>query len=67
MAPPQRVLGLNHRNKLKICKHLLLQNHLPQMFEIRFLALPVFFYQVCSNQGSRIQNGFAPGAPGFEA
>ena len=41
MAPPQRVLGLNHRNRWKIFfKNLLLQNHLPQMFEIRFVALP---------------------------
>ena len=27
MAPPQRVLGLNHRNRYKIFKSLLLQNH----------------------------------------
>ena len=40
MAPPQRVLGLNHRNRYKIFKSLLLQNHLPQMFEIWFVALP---------------------------
>ena len=39
MAPPQRVLGLNHRNRWKIFKSLL-QNHLPQMFEIWFVALP---------------------------
>ena len=40
MAPPKRVLCLNHRNRWKIFKNLLLQNHLPQMFEIRFVALP---------------------------
>ena len=40
MAPPQRVLGLNHRNRWNILKNLLLQNHLPQMFENRFVALP---------------------------
>ena len=40
MVPPQRVLGLNHRNRCKIFKSLLLQNHLPQMFEIWFVALP---------------------------
>ena len=40
MAPPQRILDLNHRNRWKILKNLLLQNHLPQMFEIRFVALP---------------------------
>ena len=67
MAPTQRNLGLNHRNRWKIFKNLLLQNHLPQMFEIRFVALPGGFYQVCSNQGSRVQNGLTPGAPGFEA
>ena len=39
-GPPQRVLGLNHRNRWKIFKNLLLQNYLPQMFEIRFVALP---------------------------
>ena len=39
MAPPQRVLGLNHRSRWKIFKNLL-QNHLPQMFEIRYVALP---------------------------
>ena len=40
MAPPQRVLGLSHRNRCKIFKSFLLQNHLPQMFEIWFVALP---------------------------
>ena len=39
MASPQRVLDLNHRNRYKIFKSLL-QNHLPQMFEIWFVALP---------------------------
>ena len=40
MAPPQRVIALNHRNRWKIFKSLLLQNYLPQMFEIWFVALP---------------------------
>ena len=31
---------LNHRNRYKIFKSLLLQYHLPQMFEIWFVALP---------------------------
>ena len=47
MAPPQRVLGLNHRNRYKVFKSLLLQNHL--MFEIWFVELPgglLFF--ICS-------------------
>ena len=35
-----RVLGLNHRNRWKIFLSLLLQNHLPQVFEIWFVALP---------------------------
>ena len=39
MALPQRVLGSNHRNRWKIFKNFLLQNHLPQMLEIRFVAL----------------------------
>ena len=65
MAPPQRVLGLNHRNRWKIFKNLL-QNHLPQMFEIRFVALPGVFYQVWSNQGLRVQSDHTPGAPEFE-
>ena len=39
MAPPQRVLGSNHRNRRKIFKNLLFQNHLPQMLEIRYVAL----------------------------
>ena len=37
MAPRQGVLGSNHRN---IFKNLLLQNHLAQMFEILYVALP---------------------------
>ena len=40
MAPPQRVLGSNHRNRWKILKNLLLQNHLPKMLDIRYIALP---------------------------
>ena len=36
-GPAQRVLGLNHR---KIFKNFLLQNHLPQMLEISYVALP---------------------------
>ena len=68
MAPPQRVLGSNHRKRWKILKKsLLLQNHLPQMLEIRYVALPSSPYQVYSNQGPRVQNGLTPGAPGFEA
>ena len=39
MALPKRVLGLNDRSRWKIFKSLL-QNHLPQMFEIWFVALP---------------------------
>ena len=39
MAPSQRVLGSNHRNTWKIFKHLFPQNHLPQMLEMRYVAL----------------------------
>ena len=40
MAPPMRVLGSNHKNRLKIFKNFLLQDHFHQMLEIRFVALP---------------------------
>ena len=40
MAPPQTVLGSNHRNMWKILKNLLLQNHFPRMLEIWYVALP---------------------------
>ena len=39
MALPQRVVASNHRNRRKIFKNLR-QNHLPQMLEIRYIALP---------------------------
>ena len=39
MASPQRVLGSNHTNRWKIFKNRLFQN-LPQMLEIRYVALP---------------------------
>ena len=66
MAPPLRVLGLSHRNRWEIFKNLLLQNHLPKMLEIRYVALPSGLYKVCSNQGLRIQHGPTPGAPVFK-
>ena len=37
MVLPQRVLGSNLRDRWKIFKNLL-QNHLPQMLEIRYVA-----------------------------
>ena len=40
MAPPQRVLDLNHRDRWKIFKNLLLQNYFPQMLDIRYVVLP---------------------------
>ena len=67
MAPPQRVLGSNHRNRWKICKNLLLQNHSPQMLEIRYVALPLDPLPTLFKSGSRVQNGLTPGAPEFEA
>ena len=39
MAPPQRVLASTHRNRWKIFRNLL-QYHLHQMLEIRYVALP---------------------------
>ena len=66
MAPLQGV-SLNHRNRWKIFKNLLLQNHLPQMFEIRYVALPGGLLPSLFKPRSRVQNGLRPGAPGFEA
>ena len=66
-GPPQRVLGLNHSNRWKIFKNLLLQNHLPQMFEIRFVALPSGLLPSLFKPRFKVQNGLTPGAPGFEA
>ena len=40
MAPPQSVLGFIIEIGGKY-SNFLLQNHLPQMFEMRFVALPV--------------------------
>ena len=51
-----------HRNILKN----LLQNHLAQMFEIWYVAFPSALYQVCSNEGPRVQDGLWPGDPRFE-
>ena len=67
MAPLQRVLGSNHRNRWNICKNLLLQNHLPQMLEIRYVGLPSGPLPTLFNQGQRLQNGLTPEAPEFEA
>ena len=49
-----------HRN---ILKNLLLQNHLAQMFEIGMWHCLVHLYQVCSNEGPRVQDGHWPGVP----
>ena len=46
-----------HRN---ILKNLLLQNHLALMLEIWYIALPSGPYQVCSNEGPRVQDGLWP-------
>ena len=67
MAPPQRVLGLNHRNRWKIFKNLLLQNHLPQMFEIRFVALPGGLLPSLVKPRFEGPKWPYPRAPGFEA
>ena len=40
MASPQRALSSTHRNKWKILKNHLLQNYLPLMLEIMYVALP---------------------------
>ena len=40
MDPPQSILGLSHRYTGKVFKNLSLQKYLPQMLEIRCIALP---------------------------
>ena len=60
MTPLLGILVLNHRNMEKN----LLQNLLAQMLEISYVALPS--YQVCSNEGLRVQNGPSPWDPGCE-
>ena len=64
MAPPARVLGLNYR---KIIQNLLLQNHLPQMLEIRYVALPSGPLLILYKSRSEGPNGRTPGTSGFEA
>ena len=49
-----------HRN---ILKNLLLQNHLAQMFEIWYVALPSAPIPSFSNEGPRVQDGLWPGVP----
>ena len=55
------VLGSNHRN---ILKNLLLQNHLAQMLEIGYVALPRALLPSCSNEDHRVQDGLWPGVLG---
>ena len=40
MSPGQGVLGSNHSNTQKVFNYFLLQNHLAQMLEIWYGALP---------------------------
>ena len=63
---PREVLGLNHRDTLKMLKDLLLQNHLAQMLEMWYVALPGVLYQVRSNEGPMMHNGPYPRDTGFE-
>ena len=67
MAQPQRVLGLNHRNGWKIFKKFVLQNHLPQMFEIRFVALPASLLPSLFKPRLEGPKWPYPRGPGFEA
>ena len=57
MALCQAVLGLNHRKTV---------NYLAQVLEIWYEALPIFLYQVCSNEVPRVQNGPLPEGAWFE-
>ena len=62
-----RVLGSNHRNNRKIFKNLLLQNHLAQMFEIRYVALLGGLLPSLFKPRFECPNSLTLGAPGFEA
>ena len=66
MALSQRVLGPNRRNRLKIFKNLP-HNHLPQMLEIRYVAVPSGALSSLFKPRSEGSNGLTPRAPGFEA
>ena len=66
MAPLQRVLGSNHRNRWKIFKNLL-QDNSPRALEIRYVALPSGALPSLFKPMSEGPNGLMPGAPGFEA
>ena len=66
MAPDQVSLVRTIEIHRKIFKILRLQNHLAKMLEIRYVALPSSFYQVCSNVGPSVQDGPAPGGPRFK-
>ena len=57
----------DHRNRWKIFKNLLLQNHLPQMFEIRFVELPGGLLPSLFKPRFEGPKWPYPGAPGFEA
>ena len=67
MAPGQGVLGSNLRNTQEYMKkNLLFQNHLAQMQEIWYVALSSGLYQVCSNEGPRVQDGPVSGVLGLK-
>ena len=65
-GPAQRVLGSNHRNRWKILENLLLQNHLAQLLEIRYVALSSGPLLSLFKSGLRVQHCLTPWAPGFE-
>ena len=57
--------GSNHTVRWKIFNNLLLQNHLPQMLEIKYVASPSGPLPNLPNEVPRVQNGITPGAPVF--
>ena len=65
MAPPQGVLGLNHRNTKKNIQNLL-QNHLLQVHEIWYVAFLSVPLSCLFNESFRFLNAPAPGGSGFE-
>ena len=64
MATLQRVLGSNHRNTWKLFKNLFLQNHLPQMLETGYVALPISLLPSLFKPKSQNPIGFTPGVLG---
>ena len=66
MAMPQEFWVLIIEVSGKILKSLLLLNHLAQMLQICYIALPSCFYKDYTNGGLRVQNDPAQGDSGIK-